>query len=184
MKNVLSETRKRMEKSVESFTTSLSTVRTGRANPVILNRVMVNYYGSNTPLNQLASVSSPDARTLHITPYDKSAMDEIERAIRESDLGFNPSNQGDTIFITVPALNDERRRDLVRSVHAMAEDARVSIRNIRRDGNDMLREMEKETEIGEDDLRRSEADVQKLTDEFTAQIDKRVKSKEEDILAV
>lgn len=184
MKSVLSETSERMEKSLESFTASLHTVRTGRANPIILNRVMVNYYGSNTPLNQLANVTSPDSRTLHITPYDKSAIDEIERAIRESDLGFNPNNQGDTIFISVPALNDERRRDLVRAVHAMAEEARIGIRNIRRDGNDMLKEMQKENEIGEDDLRRSEADVQKLTDEFTAQIDKRVKSKEEDILAV
>lgn len=184
MKSVLSETRERMEKSLESFSASLSTVRTGRANPIILNRVMVNYYGANTPLNQLAAITSPDARTLHITPYDKSAVDEIERAILESDLGFNPNNQGDTIFITVPALNDERRRDLVRAVHAMAEDARIGIRNIRRDGNDMLKEMRKENEIGEDDLRRGEADVQKLTDEFTAQIDSRVKSKEEDILAV
>ncbi len=184
MKSVLTEARERMQKSLDAFEVNLSTVRTGRANPVILNRVMVNYYGATTPLNQLSSISSPDPRTLHITPFDKSAMPEIERAIRESDLGFNPNNQGDTIFITVPALNDERRRDLVRSVHAMAEEAKVAIRTIRRDGNDMLKEMQKESELGEDEQRRGEADVQKLTDEFTAAIEKRAKSKEEDILAV
>lgn len=184
MKSVLTEARERMEKSIEAFASNLSTVRTGRANPVILNRVMVSYYGTSTPLNQLAAISSPDARTLHVTPFDKSAIDEIERAIRESDLGFNPNNQGDTIFISVPALNDERRRDLVRAVHGMAEEARIGLRNIRRDANDMLKALQKEGEIGEDDLRRGEADVQKLTDEFSASVDKRAKSKEEDILAV
>ena len=184
MKSVLKETRERMEKSLEAFASNVATVRTGRANPAILNRVMVEYYGSSVPLSQLASISSPDPRTLLITPFDKSATKEIERAIQESDLGFNPNNQGDAIFINVPALNDERRRDLVRAVHNMAEEARVAIRNIRRDSNDSLKEMQKDNDITEDDLRRGEADVQKLTDEFTTDIDERVKAKEEDILAV
>lgn len=184
MKSVLKETRERMEKSLQAFESNISTIRTGRANPAILGRVMVNYYGAMTPLPQLATISSPDPRTLLITPFDKSASNEIERAIRESDLGFNPNNQGDAIFINVPALNDERRRDLVRTVHNMAEEAKVAVRNIRRDSNDFLKEMHKENEITEDDLRRGEGDVQKLTDEFSAGIDERVKGKEEDILAV
>ncbi len=184
MKSVLKETRERMEKSLEAFESNVATVRTGRANPAILNRVMVEYYGSSVPLAQLASISSPDPRTLLITPFDKSATKEIERAIQESDLGFNPNNQGDAIFISVPALNDERRRDLVRAVHNMAEEARVALRNIRRDSNDSLKSMQKENDITEDDLRHGEAEVQKLTDEFTADVDNRVKGKEEDILAV
>ena len=184
MKSVLKETRERMEKSLEAFESNVATVRTGRANPAILNRVMVEYYGSSVPLTQLASISSPDPRTLLITPFDKSATKEIERAIQESDLGFNPNNQGDAIFISVPALNDERRRDLVRAVHNMAEEARVALRNIRRDSNDSLKDMQKDNDITEDDLRRGEAEVQKLTDEFTADVDNRVKAKEEDILAV
>lgn len=184
MQSVLKETRERMEKSLQAFESNIATVRTGRANPAILNRVTVEYYGSSVPLTQLASVSSPDPRTLLITPYDKSAVREIERAIQESDLGFNPNNQGEAIFISVPALNDERRRELVRTVHTMAEEARVAIRNIRRDGNDYLKEMQKENEITEDDLRRGEADVQKLTDEFIADVDSRVKAKEADILEV
>jgi len=184
MKSVLKETRERMEKSLEAFESNIATVRTGRANPAILNRVMVEYYGSSVPLTQIASISSPDPRTLLITPFDKSAAKEIDRAIQESDLGFNPNNQGDAIFISVPALNDERRHDLVRAVHNMAEEARVAIRNIRRDSNDSLKEMQKDNDITEDDLRRGEAEVQKLTDAFTADVDERVKTKEEDILAV
>ena len=184
MKSVLKETRDRMEKSLQAFEANIATVRTGRANPAILNRVNVEYYGSSVPLTQLASISSPDPRTLLIAPFDKSATKEIERAIQESDLGFNPNNQGDAIFINVPALNDERRRDLVRTVHNMAEEARVALRNIRRDSNDQLKNMQKDNDITEDDLRRGEAEVQKLTDEFTADVDGRVKAKEEDILEV
>lgn len=184
MKTVLKETRERMQKSLESFEKGIAVIRTGRANPAMLNRVMVNYYGSSTPLNQLAAISSPDPRTLHISPYDKSALKEIEKAIQESDLGFNPNNQGDAIFISVPPLNDERRRDLMRTVKNMAEEARVAVRNIRRDANDELKEMHKESLLSEDEVRLGEADVQKLTDEFIAKIDSRVKSKEEDIMAV
>lgn len=184
MKTVIKETRERMQKSVEAFETNIGTVRTGRANPAVLNRVQVNYYGAPTPLNQLAVVSSPDARTLVISPFDKSAVNDIERAVRDSDLGFNPSNKGDSIFITVPPLTDERRRDLVKATRSMAEEAKVAVRNIRRDANDELREMQKEGLLTEDELRQGENEVQKVTDEFIDLIDKRIKSKEEDIMAV
>lgn len=184
MKSVLNDARERMEKSLEAFEQNVGTVRTGRANPAVLNRVQVDYYGTRMPLNQLATISSPDPRTLVVTPFDKSAIQEIERAIRESDLGFNPNNQGDNVFISVPPLNDERRRDLVKSVKHMAEEARVAIRNVRRDANEDLRAMEKENELTEDDRRKGENEVQSLTDDFIGQIDARVKAKEEDIMVV
>lgn len=182
--SVTSDTRARMEKALEAFEQNIGMVRTGRANPSVLNRIQVDYYGSSTPLNQIATVSSPDARTLLITPFDKSAIRDIERAIRESDLGFNPNNRGDNIFISVPALNDERRRTLVRQVKNMAEESKVALRNLRRDANDELKELRKENLLTDDDVRQGEAEVQKLTDAYVGNIDKRVKSKEEDILAV
>ena len=184
MKTVLAEARERMQRSIEAFEQNIGAVRTGRANPAVLNRVHVDYYGSAVPLTQLATVTSPDARTLVITPFDKSAVGAIEKAILESDLGFNPNNQGDNVFISVPPLTDERRRDLVKTVHHMAEEARVAVRNIRRDANDRLKAMQKEGGISEDDLRRGEAEVQKVTDEFIAKIEQRTKTKETDILAV
>jgi len=184
MKSVLKDARERMQKSYDTFEASVATVRTGRANPQILNRIQVDYYGTRMPLNQVANISSPDPRTLLISPFDKSVMNDIERAIRESDLGFNPNNQGDAVFITVPPLNDERRRELVKAVKHMAEEVKVAIRNIRRDANHELAEKEKENELTEDDLRLGETEVQKLTDEFSAMIDERVKSKEADILEV
>ncbi|HRP46473.1 MAG TPA: ribosome recycling factor, partial [Trueperaceae bacterium] len=147
MPNPLNEARERMQKSVDAFQSNLSTVRTGRANPAVLGRVVVEYYGAMTPLAQLANISTPDPRTLLITPFDKSVAKGIEKAILEADLGFNPSNQGDSIFITVPALNDERRRDLVKSVHQLAEEARVAIRNIRRDVLTELRAAQKDGDL-------------------------------------
>lgn len=184
MNTVLKETRERMQKSLDAFEHNVAAVRTGRANPAVLNRVSVDYYGASTPLNQLATISSPDPRTLLIIPFDKTAVADIEKAIRESDLGFNPGNKGDSIFITVPPLNDERRRDLVKTVKNMAEEARVAIRNIRRDANDELKEMRKENLLTDDELRAGENGVQQVTDEYIAKVDARVKSKEEDILAV
>lgn len=184
MDSVLKETRERMQKSLENFESTIGTIRTGRANPAVLQRVMVDYYGSRTPLNQLATISSPDPRTLVITPYDKSALQDIERAIMESDLGFNPGNQGDAIYINVPALNDERRRDLMRTVKNVAEEAKVAIRNIRRDSNDELEMMEDENLLTKDDVRLGQQEVQKLTDEFIDKIDDRVKTKEDEIMAV
>ncbi|HEX7005237.1 MAG TPA: ribosome recycling factor [Trueperaceae bacterium] len=184
MNTVLKETRERMQKSLDAFEHNIAAVRTGRANPAVLNRVTVDYYGSSTPLNQLATISSPDPRTLLIVPFDKNVVGDIEKAIRESDLGFNPGNKGDQIFISVPPLNDERRRDLVKTIKTMAEEARVAIRNIRRDANDELKEMRKENLLTDDELRTGENGVQQITDDFIAKIDVRVKSKEEDILAV
>ena len=182
--SITKDARSRMGKTLEAFEANVGMVRTGRANPAILNRVLIDYYGASTPLNQLATVSSPDARTLLITPFDKSAVGDIEKAIRESDLGFNPNNRGDNIFISVPALNDERRRALVKQVKNMAEEAKVALRNTRRDANDELKEYRKENLLTEDDVRQGENEVQKLTDEFVGNIDNRVKAKEEDIMAV
>ena len=184
MKTVLKETRERMKKTLEAFENNISVVRTGRANPAILNRVYVDYYGASTPLNQLATIASPDPRTLVISPFDKSVVNAIDKAIRESDLGFNPSNQGDTVFITVPALNDERRRDLVKQVKHMTEEARVGIRNVRRDANEQLKSLHKDNELSEDEYHQGEDEVQKLTDEFVALIEQRLKTKEDDIMAV
>ncbi len=184
MKEVLKEAKERMGKSLESFEHNISVIRTGRANPAMLSRVQVDYYGAMTPLPQLASVSSPDPRTLHIVPFDKGALNEIEKAIRDSDLGFNPSNKGDSIFISVPPLNDERRHDLVKTVKNLAEEARVALRSIRRDANDELKEMHKEKTLSEDDLRHREGEVQKLTDEFSEKVEARLKAKEADILEV
>lgn len=184
MKTVLKETRDRMQKSLEAFEHNIGVIRTGRANPAVLHRVMVNYYGSMMPLHQIANISSPDARTLVVSPFDKSSLGEVEKAILESDLGFNPNNQGDTIFISVPPLTDERRRDLMRTVKNLAEEARVAVRNVRRDANEELKEMQKENLLTEDDLRLGEAEVQKLTDEFIEKIDQRIKTKEDDIMAV
>ncbi|HEX7000599.1 MAG TPA: ribosome recycling factor [Trueperaceae bacterium] len=184
MKTVLAETRERMQRSLEAFEQNIGAVRTGRANPAVLNRVHVDYYGASMPLPQIATITSPDARTLVITPFDKSSVAAIEKAILESDLGFNPNNQGDNVFISVPPLNDERRRDLVKTVHQMAEEARVAVRNIRRDANDALKALQKEGDLSEDELRRAEAEVQKTTDEFVQKVDQRTKTKETDILAV
>jgi ribosome recycling factor len=182
--SVTSDTRARMQRTLEAFEQNIGMVRTGRANPSVLSRIQVEYYGTSTPLNQLATVSSPDARTLLITPFDKGAVKDIERAIRESDLGFNPNNRGDNIFISVPSLNDERRRALVKQVKNMAEEARVALRNTRRDANDELKEYKKENLLTEDDVKLGETEVQKLTDDFVTQIEQRVKAKEEDIMAV
>ncbi|MEZ4632395.1 MAG: ribosome recycling factor [Deinococcales bacterium] len=184
MQSILKETRERMQKSIDAFGQNLSVVRTGRANPAIFNRVMVDYYGAMTPLNQMASISSPDPRTIVISPFDKSVIRNIEKAIQDSDLGFNPNNKGDSIFITVPALNDERRKDLVKTTRNMGEEARVAIRSIRRDANDELKELRKENLLTEDEERQGESDVQKLTDEFIAKIDKQLKDKETDIMVV
>lgn len=184
MESIIAETRERMQKSFEAFETHIGTVRTGRANPAVLNRIMIEYYGAEVPLPQVASISSPDPRTILVSPFDKSVTQDIVKAIMESDLGFNPNDQGDAVFISVPQLNDERRRALVRQVHNMAEEARVAVRNVRRDSNDELKLNEKEGLLSEDELRRGEAEVQKVTDEFVRLIDDRAKNKEADILVV
>jgi len=184
MESVLTETNERMQKSLDAFDSNIATIRTGRANPDVLSRIGVSYYGTNTPLNQLATVSSPDPRTLLITPFDKSVIQDIEKAVQESDLGFNPSNQGEAIYITVPTLNDDRRRELVRTAKNMAEEAKVAIRNIRRDSNVELKELHAENLLTEDDVRLGETEIQKLTNQFTSDIDEHLNRKENDIMEV
>jgi len=180
----LSDAKERMGKSVESCRHELATVRTGRASPHLLDRITVDYYGVDTPLKQLSQIAATDARLLTLTPFDKNAIGAIEKAILESDLGLTPSNDGNVIRLQIPELNEERRRDLVRVVHGVAEEGKVAVRNIRRDVMHDLRELKKEGEVGEDDERRAEAELQKRTDEATTEIDALLKAKEEEILEV
>ena len=181
---LLSDAKERMAKSVEAHRHELATVRTGRASPHLLDRVVVDYYGTETPLRQLSQIAATDARLLTLTPYDKNAIKAIEKAILESDLGLTPSNDGNVIRLQIPELNEERRRDLVKVVHNVAEEGRVAVRNIRRDVMHDLRELKKEGEVGEDDERRAEAELQKRTDGAISEIEALLKAKEEEILEV
>jgi ribosome recycling factor len=182
--DLLEDARRRMQKSVEATKHEFASVRTGRASTALLDRIQVDYYGTRTPLNQLASVNVPEARMLVVTPYDKAAMKEIERAIMESDLGITPSNDGKMIRLPIPALTEERRRDLVKVVHRIAEEGKVAVRNIRRDTLHHTKELERNGDAGADEVRRSEDRVQKLTDEHVALIDQALKHKEAEILEV
>lgn len=184
IEDLLSDARERMAKSVESTRGEFSTVRTGRATPHLLDRVVVDYYGAVTPLNQLANVAAAEARLLTVTPYDKGALGLVEKAIQESDIGLTPSNDGNVIRLTIPEMTEERRREMVKVVHGVAEDGKIAIRNIRRDVISDLRELMKEGEIGEDDERRAEDELQKVTDAATGEIDSLLKGKEEEILEV
>ena len=179
MKEIMGGARERMGKAIEALEGSLSVLRTGRANPGILKKIVVDYYGSPTPLDQLANITTPDSRTLNIQPYDRSAVAAIEKAIRDSDLGLNPNNKGDAIFITLPVLTEERRRDLVKNARNYAEEAKVAVRNIRKGGLDDLKKLEG---VGEDEVKRGESEVQKLTDEFIRRVDEVTAKKEQDIL--
>jgi ribosome recycling factor len=182
--DLLADAKERMAKSVEACRHELATVRTGRASPHLLDRVVVDYYDTETPLRQLSQIAATDARLLTLTPYDKSAIRTIEKAILESDLGLTPSNDGNVIRLQIPELNEERRRDLVKVVHNVAEESRVAVRNIRRDVMHDLRELKKEGEVGEDDERRAEAELQKRTDGAIGEIEALLKAKEEEILEV
>ncbi|KHE66714.1 ribosome recycling factor [Halobacillus sp. BBL2006] len=181
---VINETKQQMEQAVQAFSRQLATVRAGRANPSILDNVYVDYYGAATPLNQLAQVGAPEPRLLVITPYDKSAIAEIEKAIQKADLGLSPSSDGNVVRINIPALTEERRKDLSKVVGRYAEEAKVQVRNIRRDSNDRLKKLEKDGEMTEDDLKSYLDDVQKATDEHVDKIDKLAKAKEEEIMEV
>jgi ribosome recycling factor len=183
-KDFLDEAGSRMAKSVESTRNEFATVRTGRASPHLLDRIEVDYYGARTPLNQLSQVSASEARLLTITPYDKSSIKAIEKAILESDVGLTPNNDGNVIRLTIPELTEERRRELVKIVHNIAEQGRVAVRNIRRDVMHDLRELKSEGELGSDDEHRAESDLQKLTDTRVGEIDKLLAGKEEEILEV
>jgi ribosome recycling factor len=182
IKDLLDDARERMGKSIEATRHELATVRTGRASPHLLDRVLVEYYGTSTPLKQLANVAATEARLLTITPYDKSAIKQIEKAILESDLGLTPSNDGNLVRLVIPELTEERRKELVRVVHGLSEEGRVAVRNIRRDCMHDLRELRKAGEVGEDEERRAEAELQKLTDARVAEIEELLKGKEEEIL--
>lgn len=181
---LLADGRERMAKTIESTKNEFATVRTGRASPGLLDRIVVDYYGAATPLRQLANVAVADARMLTVTPFDKSAIGAIEKAIMESDIGLTPSNDGNVIRLQIPELTEERRRDLVKVVHSIAEEGRIALRNVRRDILTDLRELQKEGEIGEDAGKRAEGEVQKLTDEAVSEIDELMAGKETEILEV
>lgn len=184
MSEIMKETKNRMEDAVQAFTKNLATVRAGRANPKILDSVTVEYYGAYTPLNQLANVTAPEPRLLVITPYDKTAVGDIEKAILKADLGLTPSNDGELIRISIPALTEERRKELVKVVNKYTEESRVQVRNIRRDANEQYRKAEKDGELTEDELRAAEDNVQKQTDHFVGQLEELAKNKESEIMEV
>ena len=181
---LLEDAGERMGKSVESSQHEFSTVRTGRASPALLDRVLVDYYGAMTPLNQLSTISAPEARLLTVQPYDKSSIKAIEKSINESDIGLHPSNDGNIVRLVVPELTEERRRELVKVVRNLAEEGRVAIRNVRRDTMQHLRELKAEGEASSDDEHRAEVELQKLTDGRVGELDAVLKAKEEEILAV
>ncbi|MBB3280329.1 ribosome recycling factor [Mitsuaria sp. TWR114] len=174
----------KMAKSVEAYKNELQKIRTGRAHPGLLDQVHVDYYGSMVPISQVANVTLLDARTVSVQPWEKGMGQKIEKAIRESDLGLNPSSQGDLIRVPMPPLSEERRRDLVKVAKGAAEDAKVAVRNLRRDANEQAKKMAKDKLITEDDERRSQDEVQKLTDRVVNEIDKLLSAKEAEIMAV
>ncbi len=178
------EMKQSMEKTLSVLKEDLNTVRAGRANPAMLDKVKVEYYGAFTPLNQLASITAPEPRLINIQPYDATSLQAIEKAILTSDLGLNPSNDGKVIRINIPQLTEERRKDLVKLVKKMAEEAKVAIRNERRNANDELKKMEKKKDITEDDLKDGLETVQEITDEYIEKIDELIKHKEVEILEV
>jgi len=180
----IADARGRMDKSLEALHKELVTVRTGRASPALVERLHVDYYGTQTPLQSLAGISAPDATQIVISPYDRNAISAIEKAIQRSELGLNPSNDGQVIRIAVPQLNEERRRELVKVVHRKAEDARVAVRNIRRDEVEHLRRVEKEGHVSKDEIEAKLSELQKLTDQFVARVDEAQKKKEGEILEV
>ena len=172
----------RMEKTIASLKDSLNTIRTGRANAAIFDKVRVDYYGTKSPLNQVATIAIPEARSVIITPFDKSLIGEIEKAIQVADLGFNPSNDGKVIRITIPALTADRRKELVKQAKTIAENSRTAIRNIRRDGNDDLKKQQKDGTLTEDGLKTETDKLQKLTDKYIDEINKIYNAKEKEIL--
>jgi ribosome recycling factor len=182
MKEILTDARTRMQKALEALEHNLSVLRTGRANPGMLQKITVDYYGSEMPINQLANITAPDARTLVVTPFDRGGLSGIEKAIRDSDLGLNPANKGDALYITIPALTEERRKDLVKNAHRYAEEAKVAVRNVRQDAMKAVKQLEKDKLASQDDVKRGEGDVQKVTDEFVTKVDATLEKKEGEIL--
>src|SRR3954447_15274839 len=183
-KQVIANAKEKMTKAIQSYSRKLASIRAGRANASLLDRISVDYYGAPTPVNQLAGISVPEARLLVIQPYDKTILGDIEKAILKSDLGLNPTNDGSIIRISIPALTEERRKELVKVVKKEAEEAKIAIRNIRRDANDDLKKLEKSGDITEDDQRGYSDDIQKMTDDNISKIDGLTKEKEKEILEV
>jgi len=184
MNEVKENANARMQKSVDSLKLDLSKIRTGRAHAGILDHLSVDYYGAQTLLTQLANITVADATTINIQPYEKTMIQAIEKVIRESELGLNPATSGELIRIPMPALTEERRKDLIKVVRSEGENSKIAIRNIRRDCNEVLKKMSKEKEISEDDERRMQEEIQKITDEFIIEIDKLINAKEKDLLAI
>jgi ribosome recycling factor len=184
IEDVVADAQRRMDKTIESTRQEFGSVRTGRASAGLLDRIQVSYYGTKTPLNQLAQISVPEPRLLSIQPYDKAAIKEIERAILESDLGLTPANDGQLIRLPVPQLTEQRRKELVRVVGKLAEEGRIALRNVRRDAITHLKDLEKKGEVGSDELHRAEDRMQKLTDEHVKLVDELYKHKETEILEV
>ncbi len=174
----------KMDQSIAAFTNTLTKIRTGRANPALLDTVQVDYYGSLMPINQVANVSLLDARTISVQPWEKSMAAKIEKAIRDSDLGLNPSAMGELIRVPLPPMTEERRKELTKVVRSEGENAKVAIRNLRRDANEAVKKLVKDKEASEDDQKRAEADIQKVTDKHIADIDKLIAGKEQEIMAV
>ncbi|MDC0873610.1 ribosome recycling factor [Gammaproteobacteria bacterium] len=184
MNTILESLKERMEKSVDSLKSAFNKIRTGRANPAILDDIKIDYYGNLTPLNQTSNISVEENRTLVISPWDKNLMPEIEKAITSSDLGLNPSSSGDLIRVTMPTLTEETRQGYIKQARSEAENSRISIRNIRRDANNQVKDMQSSGEISEDDMRRSEDLIQKETDSYISVVDSELKNKESDLLEI
>jgi ribosome recycling factor len=184
MMPVYAEAQAQMEKSLEALRREFNGVRTGKASPALLDTVRVDAYGSKMPLNQVASVSTPEPRMLIVQPWDKSVMNDIEKAIRNSELGLNPSNDGNIIRVPIPALNEERRRELVKVLHRVAEEGRIAVRHARQEANKGIRQQQTDHEISEDDARREMDRIQKLTDEYIGKVDQILKTKEEEVMEV
>lgn len=182
--DIMKDMREKMTEAIQAFSKNLATVRAGRANTNILDGIFVNYYGAFTPLNQLANVSAPEARLLMITPYDKTSVGEIEKAIQKADIGLTPSNDGNVIRINIPALTEERRKELTKIVGKYTETAKVQVRNIRREANEALKKLEKDSRLNEDELRSSLEQVQEETDNYISELDQMAKDKEADIMEV
>jgi ribosome recycling factor len=182
--DIKKNTEQKMTKSIEALKATLAKIRTGRAHPGILEQINVDYYGNPTPLSQVANLGLADARTLTVQPWEKSMIAAVEKAIRESDLGLNPATQGNVIRVPMPPLTEERRKELTKVVKGDGEDAKVAVRNLRRDANEALKKLSKDKEISEDDERRGSDEVQKITDKFVAEIDKIVTEKEKEIMTV
>ena len=174
----------RMQKAIASLKKDLGSVRAGRASVSILDKIQVDYYGSPTPINQMANVTTPDSRTIVIQPWDRSVLGDIEKAILKSDLGLTPGNDGSIIRIAIPALTEERRKELVKMVKKMGEESKIAVRNIRRDANDDLKKIEKDGTVSEDESRRMQEEIQKLTDKYIDEVDKVVTTKEKEVLEV